>query len=133
MSTRWIRFVAGVGLAGELGAGITLVSESMRKETRGFGTTIVATVGICGAIVAVLVGKTVGLARRPTSSAAAWGWRCCVLRLGVMESGMFDGAAGAERRRAATSSRCSPTGARAAPLPGGDPGRACRSGTWSAS
>jgi len=41
-----LRFIAGVGLAGELGAGITLVSEVMKKETRGWGTTIVATVGI---------------------------------------------------------------------------------------
>src|SRR5947209_3539040 len=41
-----LRFLAGVGLAGELGAGITLVSEIMPKETRGYGTMIVAGVGI---------------------------------------------------------------------------------------
>src|ERR1700740_2370309 len=44
----WARFVAGVGLAGELGAGITLVSESMRRETRGIRYTVVASVVICG-------------------------------------------------------------------------------------
>ena len=51
-----LRFIAGIGLAGELGAGITLVSEVMPKSTRGYGTMIVATVGILGAIVAALVG-----------------------------------------------------------------------------
>jgi MFS family permease len=47
-----LRFVAGVGLAGELGAGITLVSEILHKDKRGWGTTIVATVGVSGAILA---------------------------------------------------------------------------------
>src|SRR5689334_4119515 len=51
-----LRFVAGLGLAGELGAGITLVSESMHKESRGYGTMIVAGVGILGGVVAALVG-----------------------------------------------------------------------------
>jgi putative MFS transporter len=84
----WVRFVAGVGLAGELGAGITLVSESMRKETRGFGTTIVATVGICGAIVAVLVGKVADW-RTAYVIGGCLGLALLALRLGVMESGMF--------------------------------------------
>jgi MFS family permease len=52
-----LRFIAGVGLAGELGAGITLVVESMDKEKRGWGTMTVVTVGVCGAVVASLVGK----------------------------------------------------------------------------
>ena len=47
-----LRFIAGVGLAGELGVGITLVSELMDKESRGWGTTIVATLGMFGAVVA---------------------------------------------------------------------------------
>lgn len=51
------RFIAGVGLAGELGAGITLVSEVMTKEQRGYGTTIVAAFGIFGAVVGGLVAK----------------------------------------------------------------------------
>ena len=50
-----LRFIAGLGLAGELGAGITLVSEIMPKESRGWGTTIVATIGLTGAVVAALV------------------------------------------------------------------------------
>lgn len=51
-----LRFIAGIGLAGELGAAITLVSEVMTKESRGFGTTIVASVGICGAVLAGIIG-----------------------------------------------------------------------------
>jgi putative MFS transporter len=51
-----IRFIAGVGLAGELGAGITLVSETMSKEKRGYGTMIVAGIGLLGAVAAALIG-----------------------------------------------------------------------------
>ena len=51
-----IRVIAGIGLAGELGAGITLVSEMMTKETRGYGTMIIVTFGALGAVVASLVG-----------------------------------------------------------------------------
>ncbi len=83
-----IRFIAGIGLAGELGAGITLVSESMSKENRGYGTMIVATVGLLGAVAAALVGDL-------------WTWQTAyfiggglgllllVMRLGVYESGLF--------------------------------------------
>src|SRR6202790_660 len=49
------RFIAGFGLAGELGGGITLVSEVLSKEARGYGTLIVATVGVFGAVVGGLV------------------------------------------------------------------------------
>src|SRR5690606_39006137 len=52
-----IRFVAGIGLAGELGAGITLVSESMDRRKRGYGTMIVAGVGVLGAILAYYVSE----------------------------------------------------------------------------
>lgn len=51
------RFVTGIGLAGELGAAITLVSESLPKEKRGYGTTIVATLGLFGAVCASFVGQ----------------------------------------------------------------------------
>ena len=51
-----LRFIAGIGLAWELGAAITLVSETLSKEKRGYGTTIVASVGILGAVVAALIG-----------------------------------------------------------------------------
>jgi MFS family permease len=51
------RFLGGVGLAGELGAAITLVAESLPKEKRGLGTTIVATLGMLGIVAAALVGQ----------------------------------------------------------------------------
>src|ERR1700744_1232232 len=50
-----VRFIAGVGLAGELGAGITLVSETLSKQKRGYGTTIVAVIGLFGAVAAKIV------------------------------------------------------------------------------
>ncbi len=83
-----IRFLAGVGLAGELGAGITLVSESMPRETRGFGTAIVASVGICGGLVAVFVSKHADW-RNAYFIGGGLGLALLVLRLGVMESGLF--------------------------------------------
>ncbi|MFP2906570.1 MFS transporter [Pyxidicoccus sp. 3LFB2] len=51
------RFLGGVGLAGELGAAITLVAESLPKEKRGLGTTVVATLGMLGIVAAALVGQ----------------------------------------------------------------------------
>lgn len=51
------RLITGIGLAGELGAAITLVSESLPKEKRGYGTTIVATLGLFGAVCASLIGQ----------------------------------------------------------------------------
>src|SRR5678810_926888 len=50
-----LRFVAGFGLAGELGAGVTLVTEILPKEKRGYGTTLVATMGVMGALLAYLI------------------------------------------------------------------------------
>ncbi len=52
-----LRFLAGVGLAGELGAAVTMVSESLDKEDRGYATTLVATLGMIGSLCAALVGK----------------------------------------------------------------------------
>lgn len=52
-----LRFIAGFGLAGELGAGVTLVSELLPKYLRGYGTTIIAAVGVFGAVVAGLTGE----------------------------------------------------------------------------
>ncbi len=51
------RFLTGLGLAGELGAAITIVSESLPSEKRGLGTTIVATLGLFGAVCASLIGQ----------------------------------------------------------------------------
>jgi MFS family permease len=83
-----LRFVAGVGLAGELGAGITLVSESMPKETRGYGTMIVASIGILGAVVASLVGDFFDW-RIAYYVGGGLGLLLLGLRVGVYESGMF--------------------------------------------
>lgn len=52
-----VRFIAGVGLAGELGAGITLVAETMTKENRGYGTMIIVTFGALGAVAAAMIGN----------------------------------------------------------------------------
>ena len=83
------RFIAGFGLAGELGAGITLVAELMPKAKRGYATTIIASVGVSGAVAAYFV-------------AQVFEWRSCffiggglgilllLLRIGVAESGMFN-------------------------------------------
>ena len=86
----WCRFVAGLGLAGELGAGITLVSEMLPKEKRGLGTSMVAAIGLSGCVVAYFTYQITG-----------HDWRLCYkiggclgilllfLRISVVESGMF--------------------------------------------
>lgn len=89
----WLRFFAGIGLAGELGAGITLVSEIMSKETRAYGTTIVATVGILGAVVAFLVGDFFDW-RIAYYVGGGLGLALLILRIGVYESGMFSAVRG---------------------------------------
>ena len=88
-----LRFIAGIGLAGELGAGITLVNETLPASKRGIGTLIIAGVGASGAVFAPIIA---GLSSDPE-----W-WRTCyfiggglgmlllVLRISVFESGMFN-------------------------------------------
>lgn len=83
-----LRFIAGIGLAGELGAGVTLVTESLDKEKRGIGTMIIAGIGFWGAVLAYFF-------------AEYFSWRTCyilggvmglallALRIGVYESGLF--------------------------------------------
>lgn len=85
---KMIRFITGIGLAGELGAGITLVAELLPKEKRGIGTSVVAGFGITGAVVAFFIKEH-------------FHWRTCyfiggglgilllLLRVSVLESGMF--------------------------------------------
>jgi MFS transporter, putative metabolite:H+ symporter len=82
------RFVAGLGLAGELGAGITLVSESLPKETRGYGTMLVATIGILGAVAAVLVGDLLDW-RASYFVGGGLGLALLLLRVSVFESGLY--------------------------------------------
>lgn len=83
-----LRFIAGFGLAGELGAGITLVSETMTKEQRGYGTMIVATVGVFGAVVAGFMGEVTDW-RTSYLIGGGMGLALLLLRIGVYESGMF--------------------------------------------
>ncbi len=83
-----IRFIAGVGLAGELGAGITLITETMSKENRGYGTMIVATVGLMGAVVAALVGDAFAW-QTAYFVGGGMGLFLLILRIGVFESGMY--------------------------------------------
>ena len=84
----WLRLVAGIGLAGELGAGITLVSESLPKERRGLGTMIVATVGVSGAMLGYWVGQRLGW-RNAYLVGGGLGLALLALRVSVFESGMF--------------------------------------------
>jgi putative MFS transporter len=82
-----IRFVTGIGLAGELGAGITLVSETLSKERRGYGTTIVAMIGLLGAVAAAYVGQYDW--RTSYYVGGGLGIILLLLRMGTFESGMF--------------------------------------------
>lgn len=87
-SYKVIRFIAGIGLAGELGAGITLISEMMKKEKRGYGTMIVVTFGALGAVFAALV------ANKFNWQTSYWvggvmGLCLLLLRVGALESSMF--------------------------------------------
>jgi len=84
-----LRFIAGVGLAGELGAGITLVSESLPAALRAIGTSMVAGFGLLGAVVAQL---TVELASDWTYAyfiGGGLGLLLLLLRVGVLESGLY--------------------------------------------
>lgn len=84
----WLRLIAGVGLAGELGAGVTLVTESLDARARGWATTIVAGVGICGAILAVVVSGSTEW-RVAYWTGGGLGLALLFLRVGIIESGIF--------------------------------------------
>ncbi len=83
-----LRFIAGIGLAGELGAGITLVSESLPTKLRGYGTTLVATVGLMGAVLANYVAKTFDW-QMAYFIGGGLGLILLVTRISVFESGIF--------------------------------------------
>ncbi|WP_423149602.1 MFS transporter [Rubrolithibacter danxiaensis] len=93
-----IRFVAGIGLAGELGAGITLVSESMSTEKRGYGTMIVAGVGLFGAAAAATVAKEFSW-QTAYFVGGGMGFVLLLMRIGTFESGMFKEMAGTKVSR----------------------------------
>jgi putative MFS transporter len=99
-----VRFLAGVGLAGELGAGITLVSEVMSKKNRGWGTMIIVTFGALGAVLAALVGQEgefIGNIIQSLTGVVLQNWQVAyvvggllglmllMLRLGTVESHMY--------------------------------------------
>jgi MFS transporter, putative metabolite:H+ symporter len=84
-----LRLIAGIGLAGELGAGITLVSEVMKKETRGYGGMIIATVGLLGAVVASNVGLHYSW-RTSFIVGGVMGLILLLMRIGVYESGLYN-------------------------------------------
>ncbi|GAB3703912.1 MFS transporter [Spirosoma flavus] len=83
-----LRFIAGVGLAGELGAGITLVTETLPKEIRGYGTTLVATMGVIGAILAYFMADLFDW-RISYFIGGGMGLLLLILRINVMESGLY--------------------------------------------
>lgn len=83
-----VRFIAGIGLAGELGAGITLVSETISKNKRGYGTMMVAVVGLLGAAVAATVAKHFSW-QTAYFVGGGLGFLLLLLRAGTFESGMF--------------------------------------------
>lgn len=87
-SYAWIRFIAGIGLAGELGAGVTLVSESMPREKRGYGTMLIAGIGVLGAIAAFFVAEHFDW-RNAYFVGGGMGLLLLLLRVGTFESGMF--------------------------------------------
>ncbi|NCI51467.1 MFS transporter [Sediminibacterium roseum] len=87
---KWARFVAGIGLAGELGAGITLVSELLPKDKRGVGTSLVAGVGLFGAVFAYFIFKATGDWRLCYKIGGGLGIVLLILRISVAESGMFN-------------------------------------------
>src|SRR5687767_217805 len=83
-----LRFIAGFGLAGELGAGITLVTEILPNKIRGYGTTLVATMGVFGALLAYLVSYLFDW-RTSYFIGGGLGLLLMVLRIRVFESGIF--------------------------------------------
>lgn len=86
---KWLRFIAGIGLAGELGAGITLVSEILPKQLRAIGTSLVAGVGLLGAVVATFTVKLSGDWTIAYFIGGGLGVALLLLRVGVIESGIF--------------------------------------------
>ena len=83
-----VRFIAGIGLAGELGAGITLVSELLPKQRRGVATSMVAGIGLTGAVVAYFISREFDR-RICYYIGGGLGLLLLILRISVFESSMF--------------------------------------------
>jgi len=88
----YCRFLGGIGLAGELGAGITLVSEMLPKNKRGIGTSMVAGIGLFGAVFAYFTFKATNDWRLCYQIGGVLGFFLLVLRVRVAESFMFESA-----------------------------------------
>ena len=86
----YCRFIGGIGLAGELGAGITLVSEMLPKNKRGIGTSMVAGVGLFGAVFAYFTFKVTSDWRLCYQIGGVLGFFLLILRVKVAESFMFE-------------------------------------------
>lgn len=84
-----LRLIAGIGLAGELGAGVTLASELLPRHLRGLGTTFIASVGVAGAVMAVVIADITSW-RVAYVIGGLLGLGLLVLRLQVKESAMFE-------------------------------------------
>jgi putative MFS transporter len=85
----WLRFIAGFGLAGELGAGVTLIIELLPKEKRGIGAAIVAGFGILGAVMAFFVNRFLDW-RMCFFAGGIMGLLLLALRIRIFESSLFD-------------------------------------------
>lgn len=83
-----LRFIAGIGLAGELGAGVTLVAEILPKEIRGYGTMMIATVGVTGAVAANFIAQHFDW-RTAYIIGGVLGFALLLLRVGILESAIF--------------------------------------------
>jgi MFS family permease len=85
----WARFIGGIGLAGELGAGITLVSELLPRSRRGLGTSLVAGVGLLGAVFAYLIFKMTNDWRLCYKIGGGLGIGLLLMRVSILESLMY--------------------------------------------
>jgi putative MFS transporter len=93
-----LRFIAGFGLSGELGIGITLVSEVMSKETRGMGASMVSGIGIAGSALGFLIAEKFNW-RVAYWTGGGLGLLLLFLRVMVYESGMFEKVKSTEIRK----------------------------------
>jgi putative MFS transporter len=84
-----MRFIAGIGLAGEMGASITLVSEILPKEKRGIAASVITSLGVLGAVLAYVVYNTFKDWRLSYYIGGAIGLLLLLLRVSILESGMY--------------------------------------------
>lgn len=93
-----LRFIAGFGLAGEFGAGVTLASELLPSRSRGYGTMVIAAIGVLGAILAGLMGQIASW-KTCYLLGAMMGFGLLLIRFSALESGLFEKLKVASERR----------------------------------